>query len=202
LLLHILFRTPKWGKPIFKRLFDAIKATEILAFLDEETKLQDEVKIFYALQWNPFIKAVFYDIFSIDRIKNSILVPLFVTFIFLVFDGLGVGYINDITLLAGLVFIGIPHGAVDHLIEHNRFNEPIHISFIIRYLAQGALVVLLWYLSPALALFFFVGYSILSLCSGRLLRMGSESYFGLVMGNLIIYRSIARASVGTFWCSK
>ena len=160
LLLHILFRTPKWGKPIFKRLIDAIKATEILAFLDEETKLKDEVKIFYALQWKPFIKAVIYDAFSIDRIKNSILVPLFITLIFLVFDGLGIGHINDVILLAGLVFIGIPHGAVDHLIEHNRFNEPIRISFIIRYLAQGALVVLLWYLSPALALFFFVGYSV------------------------------------------
>jgi lycopene beta-cyclase len=160
LLLHILFRTPKWGKPIFKRLFDAIKATEILAFLDEETKLKDEVKIFYALQWKPFIKAVIYDAFSIDRIKNSILVPLFITLIFLVFDGLGIGHVNDVILLAGLVFIGIPHGAVDHLIEHNRFNEPIRISFIIRYLAQAALVVLLWYLSPALALFFFVGYSV------------------------------------------
>ena len=160
LLLHILSRTPHIGKPIFERLFDSIKATNILKFLDERTSIQDEIKIFYSLQWKPFLNAAFYDIMSIDRIKKSVLIPFFITLLFLIFNGLGIGYLSNTTLFLGLLILGIPHGAVDHILENNQFNEKIRLSFIVSYLGQSSIIIIVWLISPVVALLFFLAYSI------------------------------------------
>ena len=89
-----------------------------MKFLDERTSIQDEIKIFYSLQWKPFLKAAFYDIMSIDRIKKSVLIPFFITLLFLIFNGLGIGYLSNTTLFLGLLILGIPHGAVDQYIRN------------------------------------------------------------------------------------
>ena len=62
-------------------------------------------------------------------------------------------------VIMGLVTIGIPHGAVDYLLDTGNWNTKTSSIFIIRYLLMGGLMGLAWYLIPQLAIIFFLGYS-------------------------------------------
>jgi len=55
--------------------------------------------------------------------------------------------------------VGIPHGAVDHLLETGNLNGRIKPSFVINYLGLAFLNLILWVLFPIGALLFFIGYS-------------------------------------------
>lgn len=160
LLLRILSEKSHLGKPIFKRLFQRIKAPEILYFLDEESSLSNELKIFYSLQWKPFIVAALKELWNINNQIFKSFLPLVLSILFLAFQSLNMTYLTDVFLVTGLLLIGIPHGAIDHLIETNHFNQSVSLKFIALYLAQGAVIVLLWYMNPLLALLIFIGYSI------------------------------------------
>jgi lycopene beta-cyclase len=160
LLLRILSEKSHLGKPIFKRLFQRIKAPEILYFLDEESSLSNELKIFYSLQWKPFIVAALKELWNINNQIFKSFLPLVLSILFLAFQSLNMTYLTDVFLVTGLLLIGIPHGAIDHLIETNHFNQSVSLKFITLYLAQGAVIVLLWYMNPLLALLIFIGYSI------------------------------------------
>ncbi len=59
LLLGILSDTPHLGKVIFSRLFSKVPLQTVLRFLDEETSLWEELKIFIQLPYLPFIKQIF-----------------------------------------------------------------------------------------------------------------------------------------------
>ena len=58
LLLCIIREDPERAVAIFKQLFKRQSITEILTFLDEDSTLLDEVKIFLQLPWWPFIKRI------------------------------------------------------------------------------------------------------------------------------------------------
>ena len=55
--------------------------------------------------------------------------------------------------------VGIPHGAVDHLLETDNFKSSVKPRFVINYLGLAFLNLILWLLFPIVALFFFIGYS-------------------------------------------
>ncbi len=184
LLLRILTDEPNLGKPIFKRLFNKIKATNILYFLDEESKFKEELKIFYSLQWLPFIRAAIKQLWTQNSPFKKTLVPLILTLVFLIFSSFNVSYLIDGSLLIGLVFFGIPHGAIDHLLETNQFNQPITLKFIGLYLAQGASILLLWYLSPIVALFIFLAYSIYHFAQADYKEWKLNSAFSWIWGLL------------------
>ncbi|GAB4404895.1 MAG: hypothetical protein OHK0039_05460 [Bacteroidia bacterium] len=63
------------------------------------------------------------------------------------------------SLLLGLVAVGIPHGAVDHLLDSGHFDTPIRPRFVVGYLALGAALLPLWFWQPGAALLLFLGYS-------------------------------------------
>jgi len=63
ILLQILVDTPHLGKNIFQTLFTNQPITRILKFLDEETSVIEEVKIFSRLPLLPFIKSLLKYIF-------------------------------------------------------------------------------------------------------------------------------------------
>lgn len=67
--------------------------------------------------------------------------------------------IGNSLFFLGLVTIGIPHGAVDHLLESGHWVSPSTPRFIIVYLAYSFAMALFWYLSPKLALCLFLFYS-------------------------------------------
>lgn len=64
-----------------------------------------------------------------------------------------------IFLVVGLVTIGIPHGAVDHLLDSGMWNAKQTPAFILGYLAKAAAMALLWIYFPTPAFVFFIVYS-------------------------------------------
>ncbi len=58
LLIQILKNDPLAGPGIFKQLFKKNKIKDVLLFLDEESSMADEAKIFASLPWSPFLKAL------------------------------------------------------------------------------------------------------------------------------------------------
>ena len=58
-----------------------------------------------------------------------------------------------------MITIGIPHGAVDHLLETGKWEYKKSPGFIIKYLFLSFIVLALWYWIPALGLILFLVYS-------------------------------------------
>jgi lycopene beta-cyclase len=58
LLLSIIREEPEYAATIFQRLFQKSSMKSILTFLDENSSLADEVKLFSGLPWWPFLKRI------------------------------------------------------------------------------------------------------------------------------------------------
>ena len=61
--------------------------------------------------------------------------------------------------MTGLLLVGIPHGAIDHLLKQGSLHWKIDLGFIAKYLGTAAFYLLFWLLSPQLALALFLLYS-------------------------------------------
>lgn len=159
LLLTILKDKPQKGKNIFQALFNKTDILLVLKFLDQKTTLKEDIHLFAKLPWAPFIQALFKLIPTMTWFR-----PLVVLLLSILLFTLGsspptqdvVGYGLFIT---GLITVGIPHGAVDHLLETGNWESSKMLRFIVLYLLQAAAIGLIWYLLPTLALFTFLAYS-------------------------------------------
>ena len=60
---------------------------------------------------------------------------------------------------AGMFLVGIPHGAVDHLLETGNFKSRIKPGFVIKYIGLALFNLVIWIFFPTVALLFFIGYS-------------------------------------------
>ena len=162
LLLIILTLWPKNGKFIFERLFEIKSARFVLKFLDEKTSFKEDLSMFSKLQIGLFVKAVFYWIFW--KFKSLIFPILMILYLFLIIALLMKSYLIYhilifLVLIVGMLAIGIPHGALDHLTESINSNKKITLKFIFFYLFLMIPILLLWYWSPIYALLFFLIYS-------------------------------------------
>lgn len=162
LLLLILTKQPSHGKIIFEALFKKNQTKNVLDFLDEKSTLKQEIRIFSTLPITLFLKAVMWVASSrIQRlIKPFVLLLLSLSLLFIykttpyLFNG-----IEILIFVAGMFLIGIPHGAVDHLLETNSLKGRIEPRFIINYLGLALFNLVLWVCFPMMALLFFIGYS-------------------------------------------
>lgn len=159
LLLHILKYHPAQGKPIFTSLLSKVPIQKTLKFLDEQTSLAEEVSIFYHLPWIPFLKALLHKSMGKSWLHAGLLCLLTLLL-------LGLGAYSSVQkeigyalLLTGLVMVGIPHGAVDHLLETGTMNLKKTPVFIAKYIAWMGLMAALWVILPKLALLGFLLYS-------------------------------------------
>jgi lycopene beta-cyclase len=158
LLLIILFFWPSKGKSIFSKLFSKVPVKTIFNFLDETSTLKEEIKIFAALPILPFLKAlVLYSVRSIMfRYTLAFLFVLAYNIIyFLQPDYLP--YFNYPILLIGFLVVGIPHGALDHIISKK--NDKGLFRFIAQYLFLIIINFALWQIDTTLALVLFICYS-------------------------------------------
>ena len=162
LLLLILSRQPSQGKPIFEALFKKNKIKNVLQFLDEKTTLIQDIRIFFTLPMKPFLKAVGW----VTSSRMQKLIPPFILLILslmlLIIYKISPQLFNWIQIIiftAGMFMVGIPHGAVDHLLETDNFKSSVKPRFVINYLGLAFLNLILWLLFPIVALFFFIGYS-------------------------------------------
>lgn len=158
LLLIILSRWPEVGKSIFTSLFKQQKIGNIFSFLDEKTTLIQEIKIFASLPFGPFLKALFIYLKRPSQ-RNYILAFLSVS-IYLLIAAINsdyATYFGYAMLAAGLLLLGLPHGAVDHILLKPR-NSSLPV-FIIKYLLLMGLYFYFWQLFPLWSLLFFISYS-------------------------------------------
>ena len=159
LLLHILQHKPHKGKRIFQSLFKGVEINTVLRFLDEKTSFTEDIKIFARLPWAPFLSALLNKVSKMKWFRPFLLMLLC---LLLLSFGKGNFLQNSIgygLLIVGLITVGIPHGAVDHLLETGKWDSKKAPRFIVTYLLQAAGMAFLWYLFPELALILFLLYS-------------------------------------------
>jgi len=160
LLLRILKHSPQLGKPIFEKLFSSSSLAEILRFLDEKSSLWGECRIFSRLPFKPFIDSLNHQLSGSGWMRPLILA---VFTLLLLATGFGSQWqlIAGYSLfLSGMFLVGIPHGAVDHLLESGKWDRQNLSGFIFRYLLQAFCMALIWYITPDLALLLFLVYSV------------------------------------------
>jgi lycopene beta-cyclase len=159
LLLIILHLWPSYGKKIFAQLFSKIETKLILKFLDEKTSLLEDIKIFSRLPIGIFLRALAL-YFIKSKAFRPFLILCFVCILYLLADFPDIqNIVGYTTLFIGMVCVGIPHGAVDHLIESKSWNFRKAPRFIGKYLALMAVMGIFWLFAPTLALIAFLIYS-------------------------------------------
>ena len=157
LLLGILQQEPEKGKPIFERLFATQSPESVFRFLDEKMSLRSELHMLVRLPWAPFMRAI-------GRYHSNTLQAMVVTFFTLIF--LALGWVPSWQSLGaavlgvlGLALIGLPHGAVDHILETGSLRPSKLPTFVIEYLGKALVLAGVWYLFPVFGLGLFLMYS-------------------------------------------
>jgi Brp/Blh family beta-carotene 15,15'-monooxygenase len=82
-------------------------------------------------------------------------------------------YYSYSIVLAGLFVVGIPHGAVDHLLIANKKN--ILVAFILKYLLIILAYFILWLSYPMVALVIFIAYSAFHFGESELEELGIKN---------------------------
>jgi lycopene beta-cyclase len=162
LLLLILTRNPSQGKKIFESLFKKNETKNVLKFLDEKTTLLQDIRIFLTLPIKPFLRAVGWVASSrIQKLLTPFLLLLLSMLLLLIYTTTPqiFNWLQIILFTAGLFLVGIPHGAVDHLLETGNLQSRIKPGFVMNYLGLAFLNLILWFFFPIGALFFFIAYS-------------------------------------------
>lgn len=163
LLLDILGRDPAQGVHIFRTLFRRNPPGRILAFIDERSSGWQEILLLVSLPWRPFLAALWrvnlwprlsepelWRVAFAPALAGALLLPA-------LFWPQTMQALALPALLAGMVFPGLPHGALDHCLEGSMplTGWPL-LRFVARYLALMAAVLLLWLVSPWLGLALFL----------------------------------------------
>lgn len=162
LLLQILNYQPEKGKKIFETLFEKNKANKVLNFIDEKTNLIQDVKILTSLPIMPFLNALFFHTKNrLKKLNYSLTLLAFTLFMCLLnWSSNQVFTIIELVFFSiGLVIVGIPHGAVDNIVDSLNMNIKINIKFIIKYLSISIIYFSIWLISPNIALALFLAYS-------------------------------------------
>lgn len=82
-------------------------------------------------------------------------------------------YYSYSIVLAGLFVVGIPHGAVDHLLIANKKN--VLVAFILKYLLIILAYFILWLSYPMVALVIFIAYSAFHFGESELEELGIKN---------------------------
>ena len=158
LLLIILIRWPYIGKKIFTALFQKNSIQSIFSFLEEKSAVSAEIKIFASLPILPFLRAC--GIYFTSYFKLGYLCAVGFMALYFLLEWLSpavasqFGYMG---LIIGLLAVGLPHGAVDHLlVQSKKFNL---IRFVVQYVCIIAAYFALWQWFPVFSLFLFIAYS-------------------------------------------
>ena len=158
LLLIILLKWGNCGKPIFKTLFKTQKIETVLQFLDEKTNIINEIKIFAKLPITPFLKAIF--IYLKDKNYLSKFLSISLLLIYFLLNSINTNFVTYYSysiLIIGMLLIGLPHGAVDHLLL---LNKKFSIkNYILKYLLIVFVYFTLLQIMPLVSLVIFLIYS-------------------------------------------
>lgn len=159
LLLKIIETKPEKGKLIFTQLFNNVPTKKVLTFLNERTNIINELKIFSKLPVPIFLHSALRDIlFKLRNLPPTLIACLTTLFILLLnFNNYQV--ISWIMLGAGFLFIGLSHGAIDHLTDQTPIDRTQLLKFILNYVSKSIFIGILWLMIPDIALIVFIIYS-------------------------------------------
>ncbi len=162
LLLRILRDAPHRGAEIFRTLFQRCDAVDVLRFLDEKTTPIEEAKMFSRLPILLFLKAAMGD--TMLRLKP--LLPALMLCFFALSLSIGLQLYPEVTsvvgyvaVVIGMLLVGIPHGALDEVVELRNKRSKNRWSFYAWYLGIIGLVFTTWQYAPWLGLVVFLIYS-------------------------------------------
>ncbi len=101
-------------------------------------------------------------------------------------------YFNIIQYLlfaVGLLTIGLPHGAIDHLLLTGLYHGKINYQFILRYIALFFAYFILWILLPNLAMLIFIAYSIwhFGQCDMQEWKLSQSNNFKIVLWGTLLF---------------
>ena len=158
LLLLILMYWPSKGKLIFTRLFEKRSVLTVFSFLDERSSLLQEIKIFASLPILIFLKALYLHLKRENWLRyfSAFFIVVAYLFLFNWKDQLAEYFIFSV-LIIGLLIIGIPHGALDHILSKR--NGSSLSLFIFKYSLLIGLYYVFWQFFPSIALVVFMLYS-------------------------------------------
>ena len=98
---------------------------------------------------------------------------------------------NNLTVLTfGLLILGIPHGALDHLTEILSKKNTINIKFIFYYLAMMVPILLVWFWLPIIGLICFLIYSAWHFGQTEINNWKIESNFIALLWGIILFSSL------------
>jgi lycopene beta-cyclase len=158
LLLMILLLWPSKGAVIFKRLFGNSHVRDVFTFLDEKTTWRQEIKIFAVLPFAPFFKAIYFLLQRRGLLRYLVVLLVVVVYsLFNASDEVLALYFSYLVVIIGLLFVGIPHGALDHLLS-KRHDQGLYM-FLLKYLSILIIYFVFWQFFPMIALVVFVAYS-------------------------------------------
>jgi lycopene beta-cyclase len=162
LLLLILRDSAEMGKPIFQTLFRKNKAIDVLHFIEEKSSFASDLKILTSLPLKPFLQALFFDLkVRFKHLQHPFFLVL-LTLLLLAIQAFAPTMFNPIQVILlslGLILVGIPHGALDNVVESGDIHKKIDFTFIGKYLLKAGIFFLVWVLSPNIALLLFILYS-------------------------------------------
>lgn len=159
LFLDVLRDTPKYWKNILSSMIQNTHIQKVFAFLDEKTSLSQDISLFYVLPWKPFLYVLYKKYLTPECLHSSILLFIVLCFIWLGYYTpfqIEIGYV---VFLLWLLFVGIPHGAVDHLLETHNWNTKTAPIFLLRYMALAGIIGGMWYFLPQITIIVFLIYS-------------------------------------------
>lgn len=193
LLLQLLRDQPNHGKRIFEQLFQRNPVDKVLRFLDERTRIKEDIALLSSLPISLFLTAVFKDIAW--RAPSQLLkIPLIllagiVVYLLCFFQQIATVY----GLLGlGMLLVGIPHGALDHLYVLNKPTGFNLLKYVLAYLAMGAFVFALFWVYPFLGLLFFLIFSAWHFGNTDFLAWGNKNVIhgflwgGYYLGGILI----------------
>lgn len=151
--LNLLERQPALGRMLFARMYSRVAAPVLFRFLDEDSSLADEARVIASLPWIPFIRSWWQ---QTQQMRWLVVVLLMLCMVLQVWAPAVLPVIAPWILAAGLVYPGLPHGAVDHLLHGRNWPLPLFVGF---YLLVMLAVVLFWSWQPGWGLLLFLAYS-------------------------------------------
>ena len=159
ILLTILDKTPEKGRSIFLALFQKSETNLVLKFLDEKTTVWEEVVLFSKLPLIPFLSALFQLFIHSKSFRPAMLIVICLALFVLGNQTTAQNILGYGLLFIGFVTVGIPHGAIDHLIESDNWELKGIAKFTVNYLSKAIIMLILWLLFPPIALLFFLLFS-------------------------------------------
>lgn len=130
----------------------------MFSFLNAQKSLRRELKIFSSQPVLPFLRALYRHALKANHLRYLGAFLIAVIYLCLAHFSFQLAtYFSYSLLIIGLLWIGIPHGALDHMLSKNKSNSLV--LFVFKYLLIIAIYYIFWQFFPLIGLVVFIIYS-------------------------------------------